>query len=135
MKKGKLGSYTKKRPAFFNLLIELGIALPIYLICLIFNQLVAKSFALGCLIYIVPNAYFTYYAFRYRGAELTQWIVRSFKWGQTGKLALVMAGFALVFRFTGDLNHLALFGGFIAMAVIQWPISAYYAHVFDHTDN
>ena len=64
------------------------------------------------LLWLVPNSYFTYYAFRYRGARNAPWIARSFYWGQSGKLILTIVGFALAFRFVKPLVIPVLFGAY-----------------------
>ena len=114
-----------KHPVCFSLFFEVIVALPLILVCGWFNPSVAKSVLLGIAVFVVPNAYFTLYAFRYRSSDLTPWIVRSFKWGQTGKLALTMVGFALVFKLGTGLIYEAIFGGFIAMVLVHWGVAAY----------
>jgi len=91
---------------------------------LIFGKAIAWLAFLGMAIFIVPNAYFTYYAFRYRGSELTPWIRQSFMFGEMGKLSLVAVGFALAFVFVDTLNVAALFAGFIEMIILQWWLAS-----------
>lgn len=78
-----------------------------------------KSALCGGFLFILPNAYFTYYAFRYRGARFMPWIVRSMQWGQSGKLMLTVVGFALVFRFVKPLDLMVLFGVYGVMVAAQ----------------
>lgn len=116
------------RPVWFSLVIQLVVVLPIVLVLSLFGSVPAYSGALGAAVYIVPNAYFTHYAFQYRfnGVDdnAARCITRSFNRGEFGKLALVMAGFAFVFRFASPLNVPALFTGFCSMVVCQWSIAA-----------
>ena len=112
-----------KSPIVVSVFYQLLVALPITFILWWYSTVNAYSFALGSLIYIIPNTYFTLYAFRYRGAELARWIARSFSWGESGKLALAAVGFALAFKFANPLNIPILFAGFGSMIVLQWFIA------------
>ncbi|MDT8428041.1 MAG: ATP synthase subunit I [Pseudomonadales bacterium] len=73
----------------------------------------AYSMLFGGLISAVPNAYFAHRVFRYRGARATTSIVKAFYAGEAIKLALISAGFALVFMYVKPLHTLAFFGGFV----------------------
>lgn len=73
----------------------------------------AYSLLFGGLISAVPNAYFAQKVFRNRGARATERIVKAFYAGEAIKLALMSAGFALVFVYVKPLNTMALFGGFV----------------------
>lgn len=95
---------------------------------------VARSFVLGGAIYALPNLYFVYYAFRFRGAVQAPLIARSFSWGESGKFALAAMGFILAFRFVESLHHGALFAGFIGTMVLQWFVSAELVRRRDHTE-
>ncbi len=116
------------RPVRYSLVIQLAVLLPIALVLSLFGWVPAYSAVFGAAVYIVPNAYFTLYAFRYRfnGSDdnAARWITRSFNRGEFGKLALAAAGFALVFRFVSPLNVPALFTGFCSMVICQWLIAA-----------
>ncbi len=68
---------------------------------------------------MLPNMYFTYYAFRYNGADWAPWIRLSFLKGEMGKLMLAAVGFALVFRFVSPLDEAFLFLGFGIMIGLQ----------------
>lgn len=114
-----------RSPALAGLSAQLVIILPVSFLLLLIGKVVAYSFALGALIYALPNTYFTLYAFRYRGARSLVLIDKSFKWGESGKFALVVVGFALVFRFVSPLNATALFAGFCSMIAMQWWLAAY----------
>ena len=114
-----------KMPALIGLAVQLGVSVPICLLLLVWGLESAYSFGLGVLIYIVPNTYFTLYAFRYSGARTASWVARSFSWGESGKFALVALGFALVFRFVTPLNVALLFAGFGSMLVLQWWLAGF----------
>ncbi|WP_075184770.1 ATP synthase subunit I [Teredinibacter haidensis] len=114
-----------KSPVLSGLVVQLGVSLLCCLTLFWWSYEQAYSLGLGALIFIVPNTYFTLYAFRYRGARSSQWIAKSFNWGESGKFALVAVGFALVFRFVDTLNVQLLFAGFCGMVVLQWWIANY----------
>jgi len=107
------------------MLLQIAILTPILLPLMIFyGEVSAYSFGLGAVIFILPNTYFTHYAFRYRGSRALPRIIRSFKWGEYGKFVLVGLGFAMVFRFVSPLSYLATFAGFgSALALHCWYAS------------
>ena len=105
--------YKKARPVLLVVSAETALTLVLALVCsAVFEQEVVFSVILGCGLFVVPNAYFTLYAFRYKGAEWAQFITRDFYWGQMGKLALTGVAFALVFRFYPKVHAIALFSSY-----------------------
>lgn len=72
----------------------------------------------GGLVCWLPNMYFAFRAFRYRGARAARQIVRSFYAGAAGKLILSMALFAIVFIKMQSVNPPALFAGFIGVQML-----------------
>ena len=78
----------------------------------------AYSLLLGGMICAVPNAYFSFKAFRYRGARAAQKIVRAFYLGEAIKILLMGAGFALAFIYVEPLSSRALFAGFIVVYLV-----------------
>lgn len=117
-----MSEFFYRRPLIASWLCQLAVAVPVSLVIMWFDQSLAYSYGLGVLVYVVPNSYFTIYAFRYRGAQMAPWISRSFSWGESGKLALTMVGFALVFRFERTVHVPLLFAGFCSMIALQWWI-------------
>jgi len=77
----------------------------------------AYSVLIGGLINVIPNAYFAYKVFRYRGARAAQKIVRELFTGEAIKLLLMGAGFALSFLYVKPLNTAALFSGFVLVHI------------------
>lgn len=84
------------------------------------NKTTALSVLVGGLIYWVPNAYFTLYAFRFRGAQAAMLILRSMVRGELGKLLLTVIGFALAFVMVKPLDIISLFAAYIGMTLSQW---------------
>ncbi len=91
-----------------------------------------QSAALGALaggfIVWIPNCYFAFRAFRYRGARAARLIVRSFYAGVTGKIILTASLFAAVFVSLKPLNAAAVFIGFIGVQSLNWIIPLVAAH-------
>jgi len=85
-----------------------------------------SSAALGALaggiIVWLPNCYFAFRAFRYRGARAARLIVRSFYAGVTGKIFLTASLFAVVFINLKPLNAPAVFAGFIVVQMLNWIV-------------
>lgn len=108
-----------KHPLAFSLFYQVVVVVLLMAILGVNDTDAARSFGLGSVIYILPNSYFIIYAFRYKGAHQSPWIIRSFNWGEWGKLALSMAGFALVFRFTESLSVIFVFAGYFTMILLQ----------------
>jgi len=77
---------------------------------------------LGGLIVWLPNCYFAFRAFRYRGARAARLIVRSFYAGAAGKMLLTAGMFALVFVYLRPLNAPAVFLGFAAVQILNWVV-------------
>ena len=89
-----------------------------------------KGAALGALaggiIVWLPNCYFAFRAFRFRGARAATQIVRSMYAGVTGKLLLTCLLFVVVFINLKPLNAPAVFVGFICVQMLNWivPLAA-----------
>jgi len=112
-----------KTPALASLAVQLAVVMPVSLVLAIVHPVTAYSYGLGAAIYILPNTYFTYYAFRFYGAHSAAWIAKSFKWGESGKFALVVVGFAVVLRFVSPLHIAPLFAGFCTMIATQFIVA------------
>ena len=113
-----------KSPILISLSYQLVFLVPVSLILLMTDKVIAYSFVFGGLVYMLPNLYFVHYAFRYTDAKASAWIARSFSWGESGKLVLAALGFLMVFRLVDPLNTAALMTGFCCMIVLQWFVAA-----------
>lgn len=82
----------------------------------------AKGALIGGLIVWLPNCYFAFRAFRYRGARAARKIVRSFYAGAAGKMVLTAIMFTVVFINVRPLNALALFLGFAGVQTLSWIV-------------
>ena len=82
------------------------------------------SFLTGCLIQLVGNLYFARLAFRYMGARASRLAVQSMYRGETGKIVLMVAMFAIVFATLKPLNYLAVFAGYAVMHAMYLVLAA-----------
>lgn len=69
-----------------------------------FDSALTGSAVAGCLVFILPSAYFTFSALPRSYLGESSWFLISFFKGQIGKLALTAVGFALVFLFVSPLH-------------------------------
>lgn len=90
----------------------------------VFRQQAVASAFWGGIVFIIPNAYFTLYAFRYSGAYSTYSAALSLVRGQMGKILLVTGGFALAFRFVQPLHPGYLLGGYIFVLAVHIAVAA-----------
>jgi len=77
---------------------------------------------LGGIVVWVPNCYFAFRAFKYRGARAARLIVRSFYTGAAGKMLLTAGMFTLVFVNVKPLNAPAVFIGFASVQMLNWVV-------------
>lgn len=86
-------------------------------ILLVAGKVAAWSAALGGLVSIFPQAWFSYSVFRFSGARAMTRVVRSAFIGEGVKLLMMGAGFALIFAFVDASEPAAVFGGFVVTHV------------------
>ena len=103
----------------FALMIQLSVLLVLSAVAFWNESLLGFSVLIGGLNQIVPQAWFSYYAFKYGGANKTPLILRSMYRGETGKILLTASGFVAVFVLFDDLNVLGFMATFIAMIPLQ----------------
>lgn len=104
----------KAPPVHIAFVIQVLLCVTAALVSLLLLDMVAAySILLGGFISIVPNGYFAWKAFRFRGARNTPLIIKSFYAGETGKLIMTGVLFALVFAGIRPLNELAVILSFI----------------------
>jgi ATP synthase protein I len=88
-------------------------------IALLLDTEIGVSILLGGLIQLIPQAWFTWQAFKYAGANHASAIVRSMFRGEAGKLVLTACGFTIVYSVMDNVNAIALMGAFITMLGVQ----------------
>jgi ATP synthase protein I len=108
----------------FALMIQLSVLLVLSAVAFWNDSLLGFSVLVGGLNQIVPQAWFSYYAFKHGGANKTHLILRSMYRGETGKILLTASGFVAVFVLFDDLNMLGFMATFIAMIPLQLGLVA-----------
>lgn len=100
-------------------LAQLAVLVPLSLILLTRDKVLAYSVLSGGLIAVIPQAYFAALAFRRRGARYATAIARAGYAGEIGKYLLSVAGFAAVFAAVRPIDGPAVFTGYLVMLAIQ----------------
>ncbi|NBS24906.1 MAG: F0F1 ATP synthase subunit I [Gammaproteobacteria bacterium] len=112
-------SNIKAPPVYIAFIVQFLLCIAVALIALLtLNLVTAYSILLGGFISIVPNGYFAWKAFRYRGARNTPLIVKSFYAGETGKLIMTVVLFALVFAGVRPIDEPAIIVSFIVNIIV-----------------
>ncbi len=102
------------------MLAQLLVVVGLPVICLTVDTVTAYSALIGALTCFVPNLYFVYRTFKYRGARSAKKILRSFYAGESIKLLLTAVFFGLTFALVQPVNVLAVFIGFILVQAVSW---------------
>ena len=84
-----------------------------------FDRAVAGSVFLGGLTQLVPQAWFSYAAFKHIGASQTDLIVRSMYRGETGKVVLTASAFITTFVLFKEINIIGFMAAFVGMIPLQ----------------
>jgi ATP synthase protein I len=113
------GAEIARPPVYLINCVQLVVLVVASLLLMMSDKVIACSVFGGGLIAIVPQVYFAFYAFRWRGAQSAQASARASYVGQVGKFALSVAGFAAVFTVIRPVSGPAVFTGFLAMLAIQ----------------
>ena len=87
------------------------------------SQTILISIALGTGIFVLPNAYFSFYAFRYAGARAAQQVANSFYRGEAGKFILTVVLFAVTFAVVKPIEVVALFAAYIFFMALTWMLA------------
>lgn len=112
-------SNLKPPPVYRIILVQLVATVVLAAALLAFaSPVAAMSVLLGGLVSVVPNAYFAFQAFRFRGASNANRVLRSFKKGLAGKLALTILLFAMVFTLFSSVNEAIVIAGFASIQVL-----------------
>lgn len=79
----------------------------------------ASASLLGGALFAIPQTYFGYKAFSHSGARSIQQILSNFYRGESGKILLIAAGFAIVHRFALVADVLAMYVTFITVLMLN----------------
>ncbi len=114
---GSRGSFIIARVLLWQLVIGTGLAAALWGI---YGRVVGYSALLGCLICVVPNAFLALRLAVSQQDPGARSLVRAAYIGETGKLALTVLFFSLVFVLVRPLSAVALFAGFIATQLVTF---------------
>ncbi|MCR8921974.1 ATP synthase subunit I [Dasania sp. GY-MA-18] len=87
------------------------------------SELTIYSALIGAGIFIGPNAYFSFYAFRYAGARAAPQVAQSFYRGEAGKFVLTAVMFAVSFAVMRPIDVVAVFLTYIFFMVLTWLLA------------
>jgi len=111
-----------KKIAKKGLVLQLACsAVLVSLATLLFGAFIGASVALGAITSILPNAVFSFFAFRFSGARQSRMVEHSFSQGLRIKLALTCGLFAVAFIGL-SMAPLPVITGFIAAVAIHWVV-------------
>ena len=83
------------------------------------DQTTARSILLGGLIFLLPQAWFSWRVFRVRGAAAAHAVTQGFYRAEAGKFLMVATGFALAFTAAGPIDAPWLFGAYVVMLLLN----------------
>lgn len=83
-----------------------------------------KSVLMGGLLFLLPQAWFSWRVFRHRGARAAREIVQGFYRAEAGKFLLTAAGFAMAFAYTGPSQAAMLLTTYIVLYVVNGVLQA-----------
>jgi len=106
-------------PVWRVLLAESGLLILAALGAGSMDRVAGKSLLLGGLVYLVPQAWFAWRVFRFRGAVASRRVVNGFYRAEAGKFLLACAGFAAVFASARPLHAVAFFGAYIVLYAVN----------------
>ena len=99
---------------------QLAVLLLLVAMISITDKLMAVSALMGGLIQILPQAWFSWQAFKYAGASNVDKVVRSMYRGELGKVVMTATLFAILFTVDKQWNYIVLLTTFLAMIPLQW---------------
>lgn len=101
-------------PVYRVTLVQLAVLVPSVLALWFFWPALGVAVLAGAVIEILARAYFSFYAFRFIGAQQMRQVMRSFRRGELGKFMLVAVLFGGLFAADKNLHPLAVFAGYFA---------------------
>ena len=99
---------------------QLAVLLVLVVMISMTDKLMSVSALMGGLIQILPQAWFSWQAFKYAGASNVDKVVQSMYRGELGKVVMTATLFAILFTVDKQWNYLALFTTFLVMIPLQW---------------
>ena len=112
---------TKNRAAAYKILVVEAVITVVSALLLAnsVDIVAAYSVALGGLAFVVPNAFFTRYVFRYSAADSADLAMRWFFIGEAVKLIATVFIFSVCFILVNPINVVLLFSTYILMIFVH----------------
>lgn len=108
-------SSVPRPPVHRIILLQLGLTLLAGAFAALHSSVAAWSALLGGIACAIPNAYFVWRAFRFRGARYAGKVAEALYQGEAWKFILTGLMFATIFSQDWPLNYPALFAGFVTV--------------------
>jgi ATP synthase protein I len=118
-----------RRPVWLILLTETGLLLLATLATWLHDPLMGRSVLAGGLIFLLPNAWFAWRAFRRQGARVAVDVAQGFFRAEAGKFLLTGAGFAAAFAQFGSAQAAVLLIAYIVLHVANSVLMALFGGV------
>ncbi len=115
-----LHSHIKRPPVYRVVIAQLVVTLIATLVGWSLSNVHGYSALMGGLICALPNSYFAYRSFAFRGALAARHIVKNFYRAEAVKLGLTALLFGLVFKFVHPLEPVSLFLAFFIVQIVHW---------------
>jgi F0F1-type ATP synthase, subunit I len=112
------------KPILQILTVEIAVMGLLVLVVRLIDQDWVSSIVVGSLVFIVPSAYFTFYALLFAVNREPRWFLSAFIRGQTGKLMLAAVGFALAFKFVEPLHAPTVFIAYGVLMLVHVVMTA-----------
>ncbi len=111
------------KPLVYLVAAELAVlGLLVFAVWTVNSDWVAST-ATGGLVFIIPDTYFTFYAFRHINNHQSRWFLIAFYRGHTGKVLLAAVGFALAFNFVRPLHPPSLLLAFCLLMIAHTVVA------------
>ena len=113
-------SYMNRPPVHKFVIAQLFVTVVISILGSLVSVIHGYSALLGGLICTLPNGYFVYRTFVYRGARAAANIVKSFYKAEASKFVLTALLFGLAFKFVHPIEPVSLFLAFFLVQTVHW---------------
>lgn len=106
-------------PVFRRLVFQAALLFAVVVLTSVWDTVRAYSLLLGGTVFLLPQAWFTWQVFRYRGARSAPQVIRALYKGEAGKYLLTAAMFAAMFATVRPLDVAAVFGAYIGLLLLN----------------
>lgn len=109
-----------KRPALARLVVvDLAAVIIALIACLLLNPAWLLPLLLGFSVFLIPNLFFIWRAFRYMGAKYARQVARSLYIAELGKFMLTLSLLAWIFLMLPPQHYLVMFAAYFALWAVH----------------